>query len=79
MTTVVLPEIISERAPGAFVRQGDDAWLNIVRWSLSAMIEAEEYESDHGPTWTSSSESENPNVAASWARDAGAGAKPGPG
>src|SRR5690606_4791958 len=28
---------------GPFVRQGDDAWLNIVRWSLSAMIEAEEY------------------------------------
>ncbi|OFL33326.1 amino acid ABC transporter substrate-binding protein, partial [Achromobacter xylosoxidans] len=40
---VVLPEIISKEPLGPFVRQGDDAWLNIVRWSLSAMIEAEEY------------------------------------
>jgi len=40
---VVLPEIISKEPLGPFVRQGDDAWLNIVKWSLSAMIEAEEY------------------------------------
>ena len=39
----MLPEIISKEPLGPFVRQGDDAWLNIVRWSLSAMIEAEEY------------------------------------
>ena len=25
------------------VRQGDDAWFNVVRWTLFAMIEAEEY------------------------------------
>lgn len=40
---VVLPEIISKEPLGPFVRQGDDRWLNIVRWSLAAMIEAEEY------------------------------------
>lgn len=40
---LVLPEIISKEPLGPFVRQGDDAWLNVVRWSLSAMIEAEEY------------------------------------
>lgn len=40
---VVLPEIISKEPLGPFVRQGDDAWLNVVKWSLSAMIEAEEY------------------------------------
>lgn len=39
---VVLPEIISKEPLGPFVRQGDDAWLNIVKWSLDAMIEAEE-------------------------------------
>src|SRR3546814_8069380 len=39
---VVLPEIISKEPLGPFVRQGDDAWLNIVKWSLNAMIEAEE-------------------------------------
>src|SRR3546814_19080183 len=41
---LVLPEIISKEPLGPFVRQGDDAWLNIVHWSLSAMLEAEESE-----------------------------------
>ena len=40
---VVLPEIISKEPLGPFVRQGDDTWLNVVKWSLYAMIEAEEY------------------------------------
>lgn len=40
---VVLPEIISKEPLGPFVRQGDDTWLNVVKWSLFAMIEAEEY------------------------------------
>ncbi|TCT09032.1 amino acid ABC transporter substrate-binding protein [Paralcaligenes ureilyticus] len=39
---VVLPEIISKEPLGPFVRQGDDPWLNIVKWSLYAMIGAEE-------------------------------------
>ncbi|MBU4609932.1 amino acid ABC transporter substrate-binding protein [Achromobacter sp. GG226] len=39
---VVLPEIISKEPLGPFVRQGDDQWLNIVKYSLYAMIEAEE-------------------------------------
>jgi|TARA_B100000929_G_scaffold290743_1_gene285719 general L-amino acid transport system substrate-binding protein len=39
---VVLPEIISKEPLGPVVRQGDDAWFNIVRWSLNAMITAEE-------------------------------------
>jgi len=39
---VVLPEIISKEPLGPFVRQGDDGWLNIVKWSLQAMIGAEE-------------------------------------
>jgi len=38
----VLPEIISKEPLGPFVRQGDDAWLNIVKWSFNAMIGAEE-------------------------------------
>ena len=39
---VVLPEIISKEPLGPVVRQGDDEWFNIVRWSLYAMINAEE-------------------------------------
>ncbi len=39
---VVLPEIISKEPLGPAVRQGDDSWFNIVRWTLFAMINAEE-------------------------------------
>jgi general L-amino acid transport system substrate-binding protein len=39
---VVLPEIISKEPLGPVVRQGDDAWFNVVRWTLFAMIDAEE-------------------------------------
>lgn len=38
---VVLPEVISKEPLGPVVRQGDDAWFNIVKWSLNAMIEGE--------------------------------------
>ncbi|HEY9573752.1 MAG TPA: amino acid ABC transporter substrate-binding protein [Pusillimonas sp.] len=38
----VLPEIISKEPLGPFVRQGDDAWLNVVKWTLQAMVGAEE-------------------------------------
>lgn len=40
---VVLPEIISKEPLGPFVRQGDDSWLNVVKWSLTAMLAAEEF------------------------------------
>lgn len=39
---VVLPEVISKEPLGPFVRQGDDEWLKIVRWSYYAMVEAED-------------------------------------
>ena len=40
--TVVLPEVISKEPLGPVVRQGDDQWFNIVKWTLNAMINAEE-------------------------------------
>lgn len=39
---VVLPEVISKEPLGPVVRQGDDAWFNIVKWTLFAMINGEE-------------------------------------
>ena len=39
---VVLPEIISKEPLGPVVRQGDDQWADIARWTLNAMIAAEE-------------------------------------
>jgi len=38
----VLPEVISKEPLGPAVRQGDDKWFNIVRWTLFALLEAEE-------------------------------------
>lgn len=39
---IVLPEVISKEPLGPVVRQGDDAWFNVVKWSLFAMLDAEE-------------------------------------
>ncbi len=39
----VLPEIISKEPLGPVVRQGDDVWFNIAKWSLNAMKTAEEF------------------------------------
>jgi len=39
----VLPQIISKEPLGPVVRQGDDVWFNIVRWSLNALKAAEEF------------------------------------
>lgn len=41
-SAMVLPEIISKEPLGAAVRQGDDKWFNIVKWSYIAMLNAEE-------------------------------------
>lgn len=38
----ILPEIISKEPLGPVVRQGDDQWFNVVRWTLNAVITAEE-------------------------------------
>ena len=38
----ILPETISKEPLGPLVRQGDDQWFNIVKWTLFAMINAEE-------------------------------------
>ncbi|MDP2375939.1 amino acid ABC transporter substrate-binding protein [Reyranella sp.] len=40
---VILPEIISKEPLGPVVRHGDNQFADIVRWSLYAMVEAEEY------------------------------------
>ncbi len=40
----VLPEIISKEPLGPAVRHGDNQFADVVRWSLFAMLEAEEYD-----------------------------------
>jgi general L-amino acid transport system substrate-binding protein len=39
---VVLPEVISKEPLGPMVRHGDDQWFDIVKWTLFAMVGAEE-------------------------------------
>jgi general L-amino acid transport system substrate-binding protein len=41
---VVLPEVISKEPLGPAVRAGDEQWFNIVRWTLFALINADELE-----------------------------------
>jgi len=37
---MVLPEIISKEPLGPVVRQGDDQWFNLVKWTVFALIDA---------------------------------------
>jgi general L-amino acid transport system substrate-binding protein len=39
---IILPEIISKEPLGPAVRHGDDQWFDIVKWTLFAMMNAEE-------------------------------------
>ncbi len=58
---VILPEIISKEPLGPVVRQGDDQWADIVRWTFFALVAAEEY----GVTAANAEEmttSENPEI-----------------
>ncbi len=40
---VILPEIISKEPLGPVVRQGDDNFADVVRWTFNALVAAEEY------------------------------------
>ena len=39
---VVLPDVIAKEPLGPLVRHGDDQWLDIAKWTLYVLIEAEE-------------------------------------
>lgn len=58
----VLPEIISKEPLGPVVRQGDDQWFNIVRWTLNALINAEEMNITKANASSEASGSKNPAV-----------------
>jgi general L-amino acid transport system substrate-binding protein len=40
---IILPETISQEPLGPSVRQGDQQWLNVIKWTHYAMLEAELY------------------------------------
>ncbi|MGD1877566.1 MAG: amino acid ABC transporter substrate-binding protein [Kiloniellaceae bacterium] len=59
---VLLPEIISKEPLGPLVRQGDDQWGDVVRWTLNAMINAEEYGVTSANVDDMAANSNNPEV-----------------
>lgn len=60
---VVLPEVISKEPLGPAVRQGDEEWFDIVRWSLFAMLNAEELGIDSKNVEARAKETGNPDIA----------------
>jgi general L-amino acid transport system substrate-binding protein len=68
---VVLPEIISKEPVGPLVRQGDDRWLNIVKWTFNALLQAEEFRITKTNV-DEMMESSNPEIKRLLGREAGA-------
>ncbi len=59
---MVLPDLISKEPLGPVVRHGDDQWLDIVRWSMLAMVNAEELNISSSNVELMVSSSVNPGV-----------------
>jgi general L-amino acid transport system substrate-binding protein len=60
---IVLPEVISKEPLGPAVRQGDEEWFDIVRWTLYAMLNAEELGIDSKNVEATAKSTKNPDVA----------------
>ena len=59
---VILPEIISKEPLGPVVRHGDDQFFDIVKWTVFALIEAEEYGITAANVDQMAAESGNPGI-----------------
>ena len=59
---VILPEIISKEPLGPAVRHGDSEWGDIVRWTLNALVAAEEYGVTSANIEELSKGTENPEI-----------------
>ncbi|WP_120995752.1 amino acid ABC transporter substrate-binding protein [Stutzerimonas urumqiensis] len=60
---IVLPEVISKEPLGPAVRQGDEEWFDIVRWTLFAMLNAEELGINSSNVEEMAKTTKNPDVA----------------
>jgi general L-amino acid transport system substrate-binding protein len=58
----ILPETISKEPLGPAVRQGDDQWGNIVRWTVYALINAEEAGVTSANVEEMKAKNENPDI-----------------
>ena len=59
---IVLPEVISKEPLGPAVRHGDNQWGDVVRWTLYALLEAEELGINSQNVDDEKASSTNPNV-----------------
>jgi len=58
---IILPEVISKEPLGPAVRQGDDQWFNLIKWTLYSLINAEEL-GVNSTTIDEAMKSSNPNI-----------------
>jgi general L-amino acid transport system substrate-binding protein len=59
---VVLPEIVSKEPLGPLVRHGDNAWGDVVRWTLNTLIAAEELGITSANVGDLAGSTENPEI-----------------
>ncbi|MDH4765566.1 MULTISPECIES: amino acid ABC transporter substrate-binding protein [Pseudomonas] len=59
---VVLPEVISKEPLAPAVRRGDEDWLTVVKWSLFALVNAEELGLTSANVEAQAKDSKNPDV-----------------
>lgn len=59
---LVLPEIISKEPLGGVVRHGDDNWADVVRWTVNAIVSAEEYGVTQANVEAKAKGTNNPNI-----------------
>ena len=59
---IVLPEVISKEPLGPVVRHGDNEWGDVVRWTLYAMVEAEDLGVSSANVDDQKAKSTNPEV-----------------
>ena len=59
---MVFPEIVSKEPLGPLVRQGDDQWADIARWTLNALIVAEELGVTKDNVQTMAKGTKNPEI-----------------
>lgn len=60
---MILPETVSKEPLGPVVRQGDDAWANLVRWTMYGIMNAEELGVTMANVEEMAATPPNPNVA----------------
>lgn len=59
---VVMPDVISKEPLGPVVRQGDDQWADVARWTLNVLIDAEDYGVNSNNVDTLAKGGDNPEV-----------------